>query len=354
MKITFLHMNQGLVDRGMERVVDLYATELSKRHAVTVIQSGKAVKGKSYKIRRVYPLKTAPQIAPTNLYQKILFRLEKDENSMAVRAFTKAALSQIMLDNPDVIIACNGAPQVRILKTSGSKRKIVVFGAAGLGHHDIKTLHTHPDLYIALTDAAKVWAEQFTDSSTKIAVIPNPVIISKNRRKAQLNMPTPIALTVGALTHYKHIVELTKIMAELPISHVVVGDGEEASALANALSKRAFDFRWIKHVDPEDLRFYYKAANVFCFTPDPREAFGNVYIEAMAANLPIVATDDPVRREIIGNQGYFVDPKDTQAVQNAVVNAIEHGPVDYTLELKRYNVKTVTKQLENALYDLQK
>ena len=51
---------------------------------------------------------------------------------------------------------------------------------------------------------------------------------------------------------------------------------------------------------------YYRAADSFVLASTPAEAFGLVYLEAMACNLPVIATDDPIRREIIGDAGLFV------------------------------------------------
>lgn len=354
MKIAFLHLNQGLIDRGMERVVDLYASELSKKHKVLIIQSGPLVKDKKYHAKRVYPLSEPPQVAPNSVIDKIRFRLQIDPNSVAVRGFTASATSVLAKYKPAIIIACNGAPQIKLLKSSGVKSKIVVFGAAGLGHHDINTLRSNPDLYIALTQSGKRWATQYAPSSTQLAVIPNPVVLSTKKSKINLNLPKPIVLTVAALSRYKHVVELTKALLNLPVSHLIIGDGEEGDRLQKLLSQRVHDFRWIKHVEPDELRSYYDSVDVFCLTPDKREAFGNVYIEAMASGLPIVATDDPVRREIIGEQGFYVDSDNPSDIQAAVLSAVKIGRQNYTKNLKRYNVKTVTKKLERALYDLLK
>lgn len=352
MNIIFLHLHQGLVDRGLERVVDLYGTELCKNHTVTILQSGPDVAGKPYAVKRLFPLSTPPQAAPQNLFEKLLFRLELDPNSLAVRDFTKEAIPLIKKLNPEIIIACNGATQVRLLRATLPTLPLAVFGAAGLGHDDIKTLLAGPDLYIALTQVGADWAKQFKRNQTKLVVIPNPVVINKPKMKSKLALPKPIVLTVGALTHYKHIVDLAESIIDLPVSHVIIGDGEEAGVLQRVLSSRAFDFRWIRHVEPVDLPNYYAQADVFCFTPDSREAFGNVYIEAMASSLPIVATDDPVRREIIGPKGFYVKIGDKQALRDAIVNAANQGKTDYSKELKSYDVKTVTKQLESVLYDL--
>lgn len=352
MKILFLNLTQGLVDRGLERVVDLYATSLAKNHQVSVIQSGPIQPGKKYQSLRLYPQTIPPQAAPHNLLEKLLFRLEKDPAAQMAIAFTRSSLATIKKLNPEVIIACNGAPQLRILKAHLTYPKLVVFGAAGLGHHDIKTLLADPDLFIALTNYQAEWCRPYQKTHTQVVVIPNPVVLTKPSKKITLPLPRPVVLTVGALTRYKNIAPLARALSTLPLSHVIIGDGEEQNNLQDVLSRRIFDFQWIKQVTPEELMAYYEASDVFCFTPDHREAFGNVYIEAMAAGLPIVATNDPIRREIIGNNGYFVNPNDPESIRSAVIKAAEGGRVDYSALLKRYNIKVVSSMLENALNEL--
>jgi glycosyltransferase involved in cell wall biosynthesis len=67
----------------------------------------------------------------------------------------------------------------------------------------------------------------------------------------------------------------------------------------------------------------YRAADLFVY-PNPRyESFGIVFLEAMASNLPVIATDDPIRREIVGKAGLFIDSNDPSSITNAIKKALK-------------------------------
>jgi glycosyltransferase involved in cell wall biosynthesis len=100
------------------------------------------------------------------------------------------------------------------------------------------------------------------------------------------------------------------------------------------------------------MSWVYRSADAFCFVPDSQEAFGMVYLEAMATGLPIVASDDPIRRALVGGQGFFADPHDVSLVSKALESALANGPVSYTKELKSYSLPNVINQIEKELHDL--
>jgi glycosyltransferase involved in cell wall biosynthesis len=64
----------------------------------------------------------------------------------------------------------------------------------------------------------------------------------------------------------------------------------------------------------------YRSANVFLHL-SREESFGNVFLEAMACGLPIVAHDIPHVRWVVGNGEFLVDTSDTLAIAKAIENA---------------------------------
>jgi glycosyltransferase involved in cell wall biosynthesis len=353
MKIAFLHLTMGLVNRGSEVVIDSLASSFAKSHDVLVLQSGPVAK-KSYQVKQLNPLISPPKSAPRHILDKILFRLHLDQESGAVITFTKAALKPLNEFNPDIIIAVNGPLQLKLLRFSSLTAKLVAFGHAGIGYHDRDTLAATPDLFIALTKPAEIWARKNSKSSTKIAYIPNPLDLShfKKSKKAKLNLDHPIVLTVGSLSAYKNILTVADAIRSTPSSWLLIGDGDQSVDLTRSLSTLTNSFLWVKHVEASLIPSYYLASDVFCFTPDPQEAFGMVYLEAMAAGLPIVASDDAIRREIIGEQGIYVDPHDVESIASGISQALKLGKVDYSQQLKPYQLKHVVSQLEQEFYDL--
>jgi glycosyltransferase involved in cell wall biosynthesis len=59
-------------------------------------------------------------------------------------------------------------------------------------------------------------------------------------------------------------------------------------------------------VSYEELNEVYRMADVFTMVSESSEEFGIVNLEALASGLPVVATDDKLRREILGEYGIYV------------------------------------------------
>jgi len=72
----------------------------------------------------------------------------------------------------------------------------------------------------------------------------------------------------------------------------------------------------------QTMPFVYTACDLFSYPTSPWESFGIAMLEAMASGLPVVATDDPIRREIVGNAGLFVDPTDSAAYARVLEKAL--------------------------------
>ena len=100
MKICFLHLTMGVVNRGSEISTDIIANGLSKNHQVMILGGGDH-KSKKYSYKRTYQLIKSPISAPKNIIEKILFRLYLDPQSSQIKKFTQSSLEEIKKFNPD-------------------------------------------------------------------------------------------------------------------------------------------------------------------------------------------------------------------------------------------------------------
>lgn len=267
LKVAFLCRDVGKVNRGVET----YVLELSKRLA----------KNQSVEI-----------LAGSNAY------------SLPIIASGKF----------DIVIPTNGRTQslkVSLGRMVG-KYKVIISGQSGVGKDDIwNILVTMPDIYVALTEAEKKWAEKFV-LKTKVVKIPNGVDLEKfspKGEKVNFNLPAPIIISVGALTWYKHHERTIKALKNLERgSLVIIGAGEEAENLNKLTGELGLRERVrIIKVAFEDIPKFYRSADLFVLPSWDREAFGIVYVEAMASGLAIVAPDDLSRKEIVGPAGILVN-----------------------------------------------
>src|SRR3989304_9716589 len=124
----------------------------------------------------------------------------------------------------------------------------------------------------------------------------------------------PLVLSVSALLPYKRIDLLIKAIAKLPgVNLLLIGDGparvEITKLGASLLPERFF---YIPHVKHNKMPIYYGAADIFSLPSKSSEAFGLVYLEAMASNLPVVAPSDDNRKFIIGKAGFLCDVNDSE------------------------------------------
>jgi glycosyltransferase involved in cell wall biosynthesis len=139
----------------------------------------------------------------------------------------------------------------------------------------------------------------------------------------------PIVLMVSALVESKRVLEGMRAVAKIPDAHLVVaGDGllrEEFDRLGNELMPGRF---WRMTLPIDQMPDLYRSADVFLH-PTFWESFGNVYVEALATGLPVVAHDYAVTRWIFkeGHPG-LVDASDEHLVTGALRKAISNGKSD--------------------------
>ena len=111
---------------------------------------------------------------------------------------------------------------------------------------------------------------------------------------------------------------------------IVVGPGDpdrESAALLKSIAARNPDAVVLTGaVSSDDLPRYYASANVFCSSATGGESFGIVLLEAMAAGVPVVASDIDGYRDVVshGVNGLLVAPREPLAIASAVESALDN------------------------------
>lgn len=279
MKIAFLNKYQNKVYRGAETFVSELSKRLSKNHDVDVIS---------------------------------------DINYL-----------KIIKNKYDFIIPTNGRFQVVIIKLISlfTRSKVIVSGQSGIGWDDKVNLLVTPDVFIALTDKAYKWAKKF-NPFVKVEKIPNGVDLEKFGRKGNMfktGLKKPIVLTVGAFSKQKRLDLVIKAVSKLEdVSLLIAGGGGELKKEIEDQGKRLLGKRFrVISLPFEKMPEVYRSADLFTLPSLSSESFGNVYVEAMASGLGVVAPDDEQRHEIVGDSGLFVDPTDIDSYADKIKEGLE-------------------------------
>lgn len=316
MKILVLNINQDTVLRGAEIFWENLKKQLEKRGVeVKIISKSKSV----------------VQNKSQNLLFKILRRFYLDFYSISVLFFTLKNIVRIKKEKPDIVIPTNGGWQtvvVRLIQQTGliDKGKIVIIGHAGIGHDEEFNLRFHgADLFIALTKEQEMWAEN-VNFNIKVQYIPNgvdTVMFTPEGERYDYKLEKPIFLTVASLEKYKNIEKTIEAVSSLGKgSLVILRSGEEDNNVKTLCDEKLKGKYFLSKINHRDLPKYYRGANVFTLVSGRQEAFGLVYLEALACGLPVVATNDAKRQKIIGDAGIFVDPNNLEEYKSALMKAV--------------------------------
>src|SRR5258708_10778168 len=233
-------------------------------------------------------------------------------------------LNRILDQKWDLIIPTNG--RLQSFKASVGRLfgqyTIFISGQAGIGRDDLwNIVACAPDVYIALTDFEKKWAEKWA-WHTKVIKIPNGVDL--NRFKPKLKKGSQKVISVGALEWYKHHEYTIRAIERLnDVSLLIIGSGPEDQKLRQMGKTLLGESRFeIKEASFAMMPQIYQEGDLFVLPSWDREAFGIAYVEAMATNLAVVAPNDPPRKEIIGSAGILTQVSDPVIYADAIYRAL--------------------------------
>jgi glycosyltransferase involved in cell wall biosynthesis len=356
-KIAFLNIYNGLIDRGAETFVKEVAGRFSEKHEVVVFQSGAARGDEKYKVQQI----------PLNINWKskdaggtITRKLFIDHRSRLIFKFGIKSIPGLWRGKFDIVIPVNGGwlPAIGRIFTWVTGAKLVITGQSGIGWDDRNNLWCFPDTFIALSSYAQKWAKR-ANPFVKVATIPNGVDTEKfspEGERLKTHLKRPVIVCAAALTPSKRIDLAVKAVSKLEkVSLLVVGDGDLKDDI-KALGKKMLGKRFDLTVLPfEKMPQVYRLADVFTLPSEAYYSFEIVLVEAMSVNVPVVANDDPIRRGIVAEAGLFVDPADIDAYAKALEKALKLNWGDKPRSrAEKFDWDKIALQYEKVFSDLKK
>jgi len=225
-----------------------------------------------------------------------------------------------------------------------------------IGEHFLRKL----DGRVAVSSAARHFVSRYFPGEYQI--IPNGVDVDfyanakpfPEYRDGKFNV-----LFVGRLEPRKGAMYLLRAYAALKARHpetrlILCNYGPQLGELRRFVRReRLADVLFAGRVSDEDKARFYKTADVFCAPSTGQESFGIVLLEAMAAGLPIVASDIHGYKKVVQRNvsGLLVEPKDPEAIAEAVERLIREPELRARLgeaasrRAPEYDWKHVTEQL---------
>lgn len=171
---------------------------------------------------------------------------------------------------------------------------------------------------VAITETvARTMRQDLRLPDDRITVIPRGI---DTEEFARLPPPPPSdslrILALGRLSPQKDHATLIEALGRLRRAGVgarltIAGSGPLKDELRRRIRAQGLEEPVIRLLPPtRDIRTLHENHDVFCF-PSRWEGLGNAILEAMAFGRPIVASDLPVLREVIGSDAWYASPGDS-------------------------------------------
>lgn len=167
--------------------------------------------------------------------------------------------------------------------------------------------------------------------------------------RAGLGLPTdgPVVLMVSAFIETKRVLDGMRAVAALPGVHfAVAGDGPLRTQV-EALAAEILPGRFTRlELPAARMPVLYRSVDSFLHM-SLTESFGNVYVEAMASGLPIVAHDSPRLRWIVGARDTLCDTTDHAATVAALTRALEQGQGTADPRAEQFTWSAIARQYDD-------
>ncbi len=301
---------------------------------------------------------------PVSLARRFLFNLAVRN---AARRYRPDAVIGFDLDG--VFVRAEGVRSAASLKGVVADEALFERGSARarLGIEAfLERLHVRRADVVLATSAysASRAVELYAVAADRVRVVPEPIELDRWRRAFESAEALPregfSILCVAHLYRRKDLGTLLAAMTKLPGEAAlrIAGSGPELLRLRSLAGRLGLARRveFLGHVPFARLAAEYRRADVFCL-PSRQEGFGIVFLEAMAAGLPVVAARAAAVPEVVteGECGILIPPGDDSALA-AALERILRDPIERRrlseaghLRVERYDAPLVAARFLEAI-----
>lgn len=325
-KIAFALAGLHRVDRGAEVAFIEVARQLSVLgHDVTLFGSGDPREGEPYSFVHV------PAISREHFERWPKVPTLRNETGWEEATFAPGLLARYRPSEFDVVATC-AYPFTHW-----------ALGRRGRGTHPKRVFITQNGDWPAYSDQSEFrlfrcdgivctnpdYLER-NNRRYRCALIPNGVDLERfcpgESQRAKFGFPEgPVVLMVSALISSKKVAEGVEAVAQIPSATLVVaGDGplrHDIHRLADELMPGRYKQLTVPATEMPAL---YRSADVFMHL-SVDESFGNVFVEALASGLPVVAYDTHRTRWILGEDAILAAKDEPDALPAALKAVLESG-----------------------------
>lgn len=346
-KILFIVPRFGSINRGVETYLSELINNINlDKFEISILSSNhdKMCKNVSLVKYQCLHREYFDWIFRIRLFRKIfsLFNIygssDFESLTLIIRSFNYLKNSQF-----DIILPFGGWWSFFISKklTVSNRTKIIAVGHASAVKKEIIL----SDYFIALTPFSFKEGLSFIGEEN-IRLIPNGVDSSRFF-PGRLNVKNTI-LCVAALTRDKNHILLLNALNKMPsdVRLILVGTGPLEKELK--MHPACFSHEVIfKSTNQDQMPFIYREATVFTLA-STYEAFGIVFLEALASGLNVVAFDAPRQRYVIGDPGFYCDVNDSDSYAESLSLAMKIEQSEKNiLSAKRFSWDKIAVDYEN-------
>ena len=373
---------------GVQRVTSVVAKELAKDYDVTIVTFDKqdtsktslydldhtSIKYVFYAYPKVNSIKDKINKTYSYLYKRYLPQCKATSDLYAYTSFPfemrRSLVNVLKQGNYDTIIAVHAplASRLATLRPSLPQVKLI-----GWIHNSFEALFGDTSFYIG-PDRKRHYVYQFCklddvvllchhdaetyyeyDPAFKPTVIYNPLTLEPGEKAKG---DTKRFLAVGRFSRqhkgFDLLIEAFHMFAQNYSEWKldIVGEGVEEKMYRELISKYELEDRVLIHPFTNHIQDYYSKAQVYVLS-SRWEGFGLVLVEAMAHGLPIVSSDLPTSKEIMGDFGLYFKNGDINELAQRLEDVTKINWAAKSEEAikisKKFEVRHIIKQWQKII-----